>query len=254
MIVYDFQTLVNEKTLVNEELSLAIGVFDGVHLGHQNILKKLSLNKNNAVITFNINPKDTKAKQLTTTDIKLQLFEKYNIKYVIIIDFLSNIANMSGSDFLSLLCTMCRLKTVIVGEDFKCGNPKDSISALTMKGEALKLGYNIEVDIVKTMFYSDIKISTTHLKSLIQSHCDLKTYKYLTGNDYVIDYKAAIAQINNNSVEIVKNTISQVLPACGKYSVLLGDVKTTLTINDDYLILENTKEIEKKYIILTEEL
>ena len=254
MIVYDFQTLIDQRLLAKEELSIAIGVFDGVHLGHQDILNKLNKDDNNAVITFNVNPKIKNAKYLTTTDIKLEIFEEFNIKYVIIIDFLSNIANMSGSDFLSLLCTMCRIKTVIVGEDFKCGNPKDSISAYQMKGLALKLGYDINVNIVKTMFYSNIKISTTYLKSLIELHCDFITYKYLTGRDYIIELKKGNSIVDNNSIKFVKKSILQVLPPCGKYQVNLGIVNKTLTIDEEYLIIEDTSKVEIKNIILTEEL
>lgn len=93
----------------NKGLSLAFGFFDGVHLGHQAVIKSaVSYAKENgkksAIITFKNHPccffNHIKPKYITKMSDKLVLFEKLGVDYVYCLDFDEHLALMSASDYL----------------------------------------------------------------------------------------------------------------------------------------------------------
>ena len=96
-----------ELTYINKS-SLALGFFDGLHLGHKVVLKNaINIAKNNntksVVITFKTHPlnllTDRKTEQILTLHEKLELLEKTGIDNVVLLDF-KEFAAMKASDYL----------------------------------------------------------------------------------------------------------------------------------------------------------
>ena len=114
-----------------EPLSLAIGNFDGMHLGHQallqaNIHAASSLGKIPAVLTFEPHPREFFSPQnaparLTTLREKLELFEAAGIEKVFICAFNKHFAAISADAFLNILREQLNANTILVGNDFKFG-------------------------------------------------------------------------------------------------------------------------------------
>ena len=115
--------------------SLAIGNFDGVHIGHQAVIKtaKLVANKKKSklgVLTFEPHPKCFFAKKydyfrLTTFREKYLILKKFNIDFMITIKFNSNFLKISADDFIiKQLVGQLHVGDVITGFDFVFGNKK----------------------------------------------------------------------------------------------------------------------------------
>lgn len=110
---------------------VTIGVFDGLHLGHMQIIKDCvktaeELNAQSIVITFNVNPKmacgsQKPMKAICSDDEFIKILNNTGVNYHCIIDFSDNISKLTGEEFVALLCTSYKLKAMVVGKSFKCG-------------------------------------------------------------------------------------------------------------------------------------
>ncbi len=120
---------------------LAIGNFDGVHLGHQALIraaraiaddKKLSL----TALTFQPHPKmffmpDAEPFLLTRADVKKSLLRKAGADHVEIIQFDANLASLSAEDFLQrILIERMDARHVAIGEGFHFGHARRGDAAL----------------------------------------------------------------------------------------------------------------------------
>ena len=113
-------------------LALAIGNFDGMHLGHQALFARLleaskAKNLTPAVMTFEPHPREFFAPQnapvrLTTLREKLEYFAEAKIEKVFICAFNQAFAQISANDFMqNILREKLNANTILVGEDFKFG-------------------------------------------------------------------------------------------------------------------------------------
>ena len=112
-------------------LALAIGNFDGMHLGHQSLLARLqevaqAQNLTPAVMTFEPHPREfftplNAPARLSNLREKLEFFEQMGIKKVFVCAFNKRFAAISAPDFLAILREKLNANTILVGEDFKFG-------------------------------------------------------------------------------------------------------------------------------------
>ena len=112
-------------------LVLAIGNFDGMHLGHQSLLARLqevaqAQNLTPAVMTFEPHPREfftplNAPARLSNLREKLEFFEQMGIKKVFVCAFNKRFAAISAPDFLAILREKLNANTILVGEDFKFG-------------------------------------------------------------------------------------------------------------------------------------
>ena len=111
---------------------LAIGNFDGIHLGHQALLQKLTqtaqeLNLNAAVMTFEPHPREffapeTAPARLCSLREKLEFFAAAGVERVYICAFNRHFAKITAEDFMRrILRESINVKAVLVGEDFRFG-------------------------------------------------------------------------------------------------------------------------------------
>ena len=126
---------INSYVNQDKPVVLAMGMFDGIHLGHKKVLeeaKKIAADINGLVfvLTFDIHPKrllypDNEFYMLTTNDEKIMLFKKLNIDGVVFLYFDNHTANMDPENFLrNDLLKKINAKAIVVGDDFKFGKDK----------------------------------------------------------------------------------------------------------------------------------
>lgn len=164
-----------------KKIVVALGMFDGVHLGHkkvlttaQNIAEKIDGEL--LVMTFDTHPKQI-GYLLTTNDEKIYLLEKLGIQNILFLHFDSQTANMSAENFLQKdLLKKINPHTVVVGENFKFG--KDQKNADFMSNFC-------KVEKVLELHDGAMKISSTNIRQLIENN-DLAMANKLLGHEYFI--------------------------------------------------------------------
>lgn len=146
-----------------------IGFFDGVHLGHQALIKKtVELAKKNNVepylITFYPDPADIisnkKNKHINSLNRRIQLFEKFGIKGVIIIKFDKEVMSIDKKEFVDKYLKKLNLNSLICGFDFHYGYKGEG----DYKSLKKDLKGTCNVYMVDEVKYYGKKVSSTRIK------------------------------------------------------------------------------------------
>ena len=136
---------INSTSSFNEPgLNLAIGNFDGVHVGHQVVIKKLvkeskKINFKSAILSFMPHPRQYFTNNYEDFNIideneKITLFKNLNIDYYISLKFDSNLASLSPEKFIQdILVEKLKVKNITVGYDFKFGKDRKGNTDLLQK-------------------------------------------------------------------------------------------------------------------------
>ncbi len=155
---------------------LTLGTFDGVHIGHSTILKKLNQNTNNGefestVLTFFPHPRmvlqgKSDLKLLNTINEKIDLLEKIGIENLIIHPFDESFAQLSAEEFVkTVLVNQLHIQKIIIGYDHRFGkNRTANIDDLTAFG----LKYGFEVEQISAQEINEISISSTKIRTALE--------------------------------------------------------------------------------------
>ncbi len=208
--------------LSTTHVAVAIGVFDGVHRGHSLIFSDMKyrayeVGAKSMVITFDRNPKAYSRGALDTMRLREEYVESFHVDFFVVIDFSDDFSKISGSEFIRLLCTMSRIDTVIVGEDFKCGNPRTRITANDLEGEFARYGQKTLVDICRPVMDDEgIRISSTRLRELILQG-NMERASVLSGKSYELDLIGVPQMGRDGGILLMTSSIDQLLPPIGNY-------------------------------------
>lgn len=160
-------------------LALAIGMFDGYHLGHREVVRmasKLAGDSHpkgiSAAFTFNVHPSsvvrpDHPPRLIYPLDKKIECLESAGIDYACVVDFTAELCRLSAEDFIiSLTQAFPNLKHICVGRDFGFGHRRlGDVSLLQSIGPAL--GFRVhEIPAVRV---NGTNVSSTHIRELISS-------------------------------------------------------------------------------------
>ena len=166
---------------------ITIGTFDGVHLGHQKILKKLNVEAENnglesSVLTFFPHPRtvlnpNSSLKLINTIEERISLFKKSKIDNLIVHPFTKEFSELDSEDFVkNILVDQLKAKIVLIGYDHKFGkNRTADINNLKEYG----IKYNFEVIEIKAEEINDIAISSTKIRNSIEEGNIQLTNSYL---------------------------------------------------------------------------
>ena len=166
---------------------ITIGTFDGVHLGHQKILKKLNVEAENnglesSVLTFFPHPRtvlnpDSSLKLINTIEERISLFKKSKIDNLIVHPFTKEFSELDSEDYVkNILVDQLKAKIVLIGYDHKFGkNRTADINNLKEYG----IKYNFEVIEIKAEEINDIAISSTKIRNSIEEGDIQLTNSYL---------------------------------------------------------------------------
>ena len=222
---YDFISLLNSKELKDKEAVITIGVFDGVHLGHQTLIKRVKEesiklpSSISMVITFSSNPKPSKFRNIDTLRLRKEEVEKEGIDAFVVIDFSYEFSMISASGFIEMLTSLTTPKTVVVGEDFRFGNPSSSASAQDLGSIFHSLGIDTKVIIEKAILTEGgEKISSTLVRRVIEKG-ETGCIPSLIGRKYRVDLMPCPFRLEDDTLVYGKDSIHQLLPPPGVYEV-----------------------------------
>ena len=261
-----YQSTINFST--NRKTIITIGTFDGVHLGHQSILKKVVEAKENntyeaSLLTFFPHPRmvlqqDTSIKLLNTIDEKAELLDKFGIDNLIIHPFDAAFSNLSAEEFVKeILIDRLNIHKIIIGHDHRFGkNRTADISDLILFGKK----YGFEVEQINAHEIDEIAISSTKIrKALMEGNIKLANqflgYSYFISGK-VIEGKKIGRTLGFPTANIQINESYKLLPNNGVYIVSseINDILYfgMMNIGNNPTLGENEQSIEVHYFDMSE--
>jgi len=177
----------------NRGCVVTIGNFDGVHLGHQRVVKALvekakELNCIATVLVFEPQPQElfspeTAPARLTRLRDKYVLLERLGVEQLICVNFNRKFAELTATIFVEKLLVEClKVKYLIIGDDFHFGkNRQGNFETLCQAGKRFNFG------VADTASYkvSDCRISSTEIRTALEND-DLDEAKKMLGRPYSI--------------------------------------------------------------------
>ena len=169
---------------------ITIGIFDGVHLGHQALIKKLKqksvqMGLPSIVFSFEPTPNDyfskKQNKRLTSLRDKLRLIDEFQIDYLYCPPFDSTMENLSPNQFITKhLINLFNPRYMVIGDDFRFAKDrKGSIKDLVITGQS----NNFEVEQITSIVDSNTRISSSLIRDSL-SNANLMLAKQMLGRNY----------------------------------------------------------------------
>ncbi len=157
---------------------VTLGVFDGVHLGHQEVIKKTinlanERNGESVILTFDRHPKSvlsqTQQSCITSLEHRLVLFEQLGVDISVVLEFEKKISEISAEDFITkILHEWLSAKVIVLGFDCSFGKDRKG-NASMVRSYAEKCGFEV-VACDPLDFEGEITSSTTIRKHVIQGN------------------------------------------------------------------------------------
>jgi riboflavin kinase / FMN adenylyltransferase len=208
---------------------LTIGNFDGVHLGHQHVLKKLRSEAEkhgvpSVVMVFEPQPQevflgDKAAARILTFRDKFEKLQKLGVDRLLVVHFNKEFASLSPQTFIDeLLVKKLGVKHLIVGDDFKFGKKRTGDYAL-LKASAHSKGFTVEDS--KTLVFSETRASSTLVREFLQAG-KFALVEQLLGNKFTMQGRVIHGQKNGRKFGFPTANIAvkrKVLPIKGVFVV-----------------------------------
>ncbi|MBT0526024.1 bifunctional riboflavin kinase/FAD synthetase [Riemerella anatipestifer] len=210
--------------------ALSIGMFDGVHLGHQSIiknLKKISDEKklSSGLLTFWPHPRtifnpNENLKLLNTLAEKTSLIENLGVDFLFLQNFDEDFRNLSADDFVKeILVDKLNVKHLIIGYDHRFGKDKKGDFNLLQK---MATEFDFEVQQLDAIQLENQNISSTKIRNAITSG-DFKSANDMLGYHYPLSGKVIHGKKIGRTIGYPTANISidniKLLPKKGAYIV-----------------------------------
>lgn len=204
-----------------DDLSIILGYFDGVHLGHQHLIKEARKYAKHplAILTFDKSVSSLiktgkTVENLTSLDDRFKIISKLGVDYYYLFHIDRDFLNLSDLDFIELLKKL-NVREVFVGEDFRFGKGR--------KGTPNTLKDYFDVKVVDLKKENGDKISSQEIKNLLEIG-ELKKANKLLGQNYSmvgtpIRGKGIGSKIGFPTINL-KLSANYVLPRYGVYKTI----------------------------------
>jgi len=222
---------------------VTIGSFDGVHLGHQSIIKRLvecahAENLPAVVITFFPHPSKVLRGNgapfyLTTPEERAAILASLEVDIVITLTFDKELASHTADEFVGFLAQHLSLKRLLVGHDFALGRGREgNFDVLSKLG--LKYGYSIE-EFVPFMIQGEV-VSSSRIREFINGGNVSRASQFL-GRYYDVEGKVVPGDGRGRTIGIptanLEIWMERLLPRRGVYATLADyDGKTYLSVTN----------------------
>lgn len=165
---------------------VVLGCFDGLHVGHAELLKKAKLQAkiNGLDLGVMMFSEGKGGRQVFTFEEKLEMLQAYNVKFILKIDYTPEFKKTKPLDFLQTLEEQLNLKAYMSGKDFRFGEGAKGKSS-TLKNYAEDEENGVWYMSVKDVTVGDEKVSTTKVKQLIEQG-DMTAVSQLLGKNYFV--------------------------------------------------------------------
>ncbi len=220
---------------------VTIGTFDGVHVGHAAILKRLAktakdLDLDAVLLTFFPHPrmvlqKDTSIKMLHTLEEKKKHVAALGIQHLVVHPFTHGFSRLTATEYVrDILVNQLKAKKIIIGYDHRFGrNRAADINDLKEFGKT----YHFDVEEITAQELDDVAVSSTKVRKALE-HGDITTANNYLGYEYnitgVIEKGKAIGRtLAYPTANLKPNEAYKLIPKNGVYVT-----QATIDGNDMY--------------------
>ena len=234
----------SESPLSSRGGAIAIGVFDGVHLGHRSLLNRAfriaeEIKGPKVVFTFGGHPLSVVAPEsvppaLSSPALRRVIFADLGADFVLEEPFTAELSKMSAEDFLRKLQSFLAPKVIVVGENFTFGEGgRGTPEYLLSRGE--EMGFRGEN--VPLFRFADETVSSTRIRRLLASG-DVKTAALLLGRPFEIRGKVIHGEARGRTLGFPTANLAlpkeYACPATGVYAtnVVLEDGSSRMAVTN----------------------
>ncbi len=220
---------------------ITIGTFDGVHMGHRQILEKLKttaarVKGETVIITFHPHPRKVVSSQIlgvrliNTLEERLALLKEHGIDHVVVVPFTDAFANQPAEDYIrDFLIGRFHPHTIIIGYDHRFGRGRAGDYILLEEKAGV---YDYKLEEIPKHILEDISISSSKIREAIL-HNEIDTANKLLGYEFfftgtVVDGDKLGRQLGYPTANLKMNDEEKLIPGNGIYAVyasLPGDTK-----------------------------
>jgi len=211
---------------------VTIGTFDGVHLGHRVVLRRMreiakKTKGESVLLTFSPHPrhvlyKDNQdMKLITTLQEKQDLLNQAGLDNLVIHEFTKKFSRIKPANFVrDILVEQLNVHTLVIGHDHHFGrNREGSIDELTTLADL----YDFNIEKIDPQYFEDVTVSSSKIRKLIEKGEMVKAKQYL-GYEFMLNGKVIKGNslgktINFPTANIVVENKWKILPADGVYAV-----------------------------------
>ena len=204
----------NAKQFHIANTAIALGKFDGIHVGHQllidGLIQEKSNGKNALVFTFGSSPADVLfddvKKYIYSQEEKAYYFSKLQVDVLLEYPFTKEFAGITPKDFVEqCLVKQLGVRSIYVGEDFRFGNKRSGdVNVLKLLGEE----YGFEVHAIPKKTQHGNVVSSTVIRKMLED--DFSIANQMLGNPYFVYGKVVHGNHLGNTIGFP--TINQEIP------------------------------------------
>lgn len=207
---------------------LAIGVFDGVHLGHRRLIAAVTgggvagpARPASVVVTFRRPPGHVLGRAdvpelIMSLPQRLRRLDGLGVGTAVLIDFSDEIGTLSGRDFIDLVRGRLAIERIVVGPDFRFGRNRD---ADVHDLETMLAGSPTTVQVIEPVRLGGVVVSSSRIRRAVREG-DLDLAAAMLGAPHEIDL-AGVASVREGAgvLRFARSAVPQVLPAEGRFAV-----------------------------------
>jgi len=213
-----------------QQTLLTIGVFDGVHLGHQRLLTRLrdEAGKNNlvsGVITFKSHPQIVLShagdlRWLIDMDTRVDMIRNLGIDIVVPLTFTPELAQITAREFLRLLKDKLKMRGMVVGPDFALGRDREGdLERLRLLGKEMDFG----VEVMPPVLMSGEVISSSAIRQALAKG-ELEKVEKMLGRPFILSGPVVYGDKRGRALGFPTTNLDikpdQALPGDGVYVTL----------------------------------
>ena len=185
----------NINKIVKDPNSIVtVGVFDGVHIAHQEILRrmkeeKLKTGARTVLVTYDPHPQEVlhpneKFYILTTIDERIELLSDYDLDIIFVVNFTPEFSNITAEEFCKeIMLGRIGLRKVIVGYNHAFGKNREG-NPEKLKGFGEKYGF--EVELIPQLLVENNPVSSSKIRSILNEG-NVRLASKLLGRYYFIN-------------------------------------------------------------------
>ena len=223
-----------EKTRMVVKCAATIGVFDGVHAGHRQVIQHMISvaqfhHLASMVITFDRQPRqlfdpEFRPQLLTTQEEKEREIERLGVDFLVVLPFTKEMAQLSARDFMAqILKEKLNVKSLQIGYDNRFGHDRtEGFDDYRRYGQ--ELGINVYQGIKLSFQDYDFAVCSSNIRSLLADDGDIETATVMLEHPYQLSGKVMPGehighQLGFPTANLQPDDPFKLIPASGVYAV-----------------------------------